>query len=269
MRRWQSLTVAVVLILGVGSPALADEPGEVNVRGEFPTTQKIQNEFGAGAQEIQFRDFTLTNDQLAEVLDPTFLGKIGETIPNDGVERQVKVRAIVEGQRVEARVKRQEDGRLRVRVEGVTFATADEARNLAAGLQDSFDRVRVRGLDAEGNRVRIEVRNGIVRKDEVRPDRRGPKMAEDRRHRGRDGVSRDLNDEHAVDRGRDGVNRHRGREHEVERGRRGDRPDRVERVERREGHERAERPERPERVERVERPERPERVERVEHGGRR
>ncbi|MFQ5840543.1 MAG: hypothetical protein ACE5HK_07460 [Candidatus Methylomirabilales bacterium] len=264
MKRWVMLVVGAVLVLEVGGPALAQEQGEVNIRGELPTTGKIEAEFAGGAREVNFRDLTLTDDQL---VNPTFWGDIGAAIPNrdDGVERQVKIRGVTaDGRRVEMRVKR-EEGTLRARVEGVHFATPDAARAFAAGLQ-GFDRVRVEGFDANGNRVRIERRNGVVRRDEVRPDHRGRGKAEDRRHRGRDKASRDLNDDHAKDFGRDDHNRHRGRDHEVTRGRRGDDGDRVEKLERHHRSGRREHAER--RRERHERRERHDRHDRVDRSGR-
>lgn len=157
--------VAMVLVLGwkVGvGPTLAQEAGEVNVSGEFPTVDQIQTEFDGGAQEIQFRDLALTDEQKQQLVDPEFLRDVGNAIPDDGVERHVKFRGTVDGQGFEARIKRQEDGSLRVRIEEMDLTGVD-AVGLAQSLRgNGFERVRIRGAGGE----RIEIRphgDGTVR----------------------------------------------------------------------------------------------------------
>jgi len=153
---------------------------------------------------------------------------------------------------VDARIQRNDEGELRARIEGIDLGTltpaqrADLARQLAtkAGL----DRLRIRGVDATGARVRVEFRDdrGIVKneaKGAGKNDRRAtpatPAQPAQRAQPAERVARIDADDR---------------------RGRRGgaDRPERAERAER------VERAERPERVERVERPERVERAERVE-----
>ena len=147
--------------LGVG-PALAQEADEAKVSGEFPTVDQIQTEFDGGAQEIQFRDLALTDVQKQQLVDPEFLRDVGNAIPDDGVERHVKFRGTVDGQRFEARVKRQEDGTLRLRIEEMDLTGVD-AVGLAESLRgNGFERVRIRGAGGE----RIEMRphgDGTVR----------------------------------------------------------------------------------------------------------
>ncbi len=147
--------------LGVG-PTFAQEAGEVNVSGEFPTVEQIQTEFDGGAQEIQFRDLALTDGQKQQLVDPTFFREVGNAIPDDGVERHVKFRGTVDGQKFEVRVKRQADRTLRVRIEGMDLSGVD-AFGLAESLRgNGFERVRIRGAGGE----RIEMRphgDGTVR----------------------------------------------------------------------------------------------------------
>ena len=114
------------------------------------------------------------------------------------------------------------------------------ARQLAS--QVGLERIRIRGTDATGARVRIEIRDGRIVKNEgggaARADNRGNAR----------------NDHARNDRREDRVAR---MDHDDRRGRRGgidrERPERAARAER---VERVERPGRVERVERVERPER-------------
>jgi len=148
------------------------------------------------------------------------------------VERSVRLRGAFD-----ARIQRNDEGELRARIEGINLGTlspaqrAELARQLAS--QGGLDRIRIRGTDATGARVRVEFRDdkGIV-KNEGRAER---------------GAARG-----------DGDDR-RGRHGRGDRAERAERPERAARAERVERPERAERAERPERTERVERPERPER----------
>ena len=96
---------------------------------------------------------------------------LAKLLPNDGIERQVRFRGAVD-----ARIQRNDEGELRARIEGIDLGSltpaqrADLARQLAtkAGL----DRLRIRGTDATGARVRVEFRDGRgIVKNEGRADR--------------------------------------------------------------------------------------------------
>jgi hypothetical protein len=221
-----------------------------NADGTINETQLVNDikaRLAAGATEIQVRGLTAQDAKALIASNQNLLADLAKLLPNDGVERQVRLRGAVD-----ARIQRNDEGELRARIEGIDLGTltpaqrADLARQLAtkAGL----DRLRIRGVDATGARVRVEFRDdrGIVKneaKDAGKNDRRAtpatPAQPAQRAQPAERVARIDADDR---------------------RGRRGgaDRPERAERAER------VERAERPERVERVERPERVERAERVE-----
>src|SRR6185436_6628550 len=194
-----------------------------NADGTINETQLVNDvkaRIAAGATEIQVRGLTAQDVSALLASNQNLLVDLAKLLPNDGIERQVRLRGAID-----ARVQRNNEGELRARIEGIDFGTltpaqrADLARQLAT--QAGVDRLRIRGVDATGARVRLEVRDGIVRADTG-----GGRNAERV-----DRVAR-------VD---------------------ADRPERAERAERAERVERPERAERAERVERVERVERPDR----------
>jgi hypothetical protein len=209
-----------------------------NADGTINETQLVNDiraRLAAGATEIQVRGLTARDARALLASNQNLLVDLAKLLPNDGVERQVRLRGAVD-----ARIQRNDEGELRARIEGIDLGTltpaqrADLARQLAT--QAGLDRLSIRGIDATGARVRVEFRDdrGIVR-NEARADRsaaRGDKPGNDDR-RGRHGAA--------------------------------DRVDRLERVARAERVERAERPERVERAERVERVERVERPDRSGH----
>jgi hypothetical protein len=221
-----------------------------NADGTINETQLVNDikaRLAAGATEIQVRGLTAQDAKALIASNQNLLADLAKLLPNDGVERQVRLRGAVD-----ARIQRNDEGELRARIEGIDLGTltpaqrADLARQLAtkAGL----DRLRIRGVDATGARVRVEFRDdrGIVKneaKGAGKNDRRAtpatPAQPAQRAQPAERVARIDADDR---------------------RGRRGgaDRPERAERAER------VERAERPERVERVERPERVERAERVE-----
>jgi len=195
--------------------------GTINTRALLDA---IRTNVANGVREIQFRDARLTQAEVDRLLlhaDGNLAADIARLLPNDGIERSVRLRG-----GVEVRVQREPNGELRARFEDVNFGSlsaqqrAELAQQLAARF--GFDRVRLRGVDANGERVRLEFRGDKVARADRREDR--AERREDRRD----------------DRREDRVARL-------------DRPERGERVER---PERVERAERPERAERVERPER-------------
>jgi hypothetical protein len=209
-----------------------------NADGTINETQlenDIKARLAAGATEIQVRGLTAQDAKALIASNQNLLVDLAKLLPNDGIERQVRLRGAVD-----ARIQRNDEGELRARIEGIDLGTltpaqrADLARQLAT--QAGLDRLRIRGTDATGARVRVEFRDdrGIVR-NEARADRSAAS-----------GDTRGNDDR----RGRHGA---------------ADKTDRPERVAR---AERVERAERPERVERAERVERVERVERPDRSGR-
>ena len=206
----------------VAIPRNAD--GTIN---ETQLVNDIKAQLASGATEIQVRGLTAQDAKALIASNPNLLADLAKLLPNDGIERQVRLRGAVD-----ARIQRNDEGELRARIEGIDLGTltpaqrADLARQLAT--QAGLDRLRIRGTDANGARVRLELRDGVVRAERgggqngQRPERMARVDASDRS------------------------------------GRRGgaDRPERVERAERAERVERPEKVERPERAERVERPDR-------------
>lgn len=219
-----SFAIAMLAVAGLASAQ--DRPGEAEERIAVPRsadgsvdtqalTAEIQSRFAAGATEIRV-DALRQEDAQSLLLDPNsnVLAEIGALLPNDGVERHVRLRGAFD-----ARVQRNEEGELRARIEQIDLGNltaaqrAELAHELAAA--GNLDRLRIRGTDANGERVRVEFRDdrGIVR-NEGRGDRR--EAREERLTRADD-------------------NRGRGR---------ADRPERMERAQRVERPERAQRPDR-------------------------
>lgn len=126
----------------------------------------------AGAREIQVRRDPLTQDEArALLLAPEgrdLLVRIGALLPDDGRERNVTFRGAVDAR---VRVQREPDGSLRLIVRDIDTGrlTAAERAQLARDLSanQGFDRVRIRGVDADGNRIRVEFRadRGLVRNE--------------------------------------------------------------------------------------------------------
>ncbi len=190
MNRKPLIALALAAVLSPGLAAAQDTPRpddrmaerEAEARLAVPRkadgtldTAALANEIrarlAAGATEIQFRGDFSQQDAERLLADRSLLAGVTALLPNDGVERSVRLRG-----EVEARVQRTEEGDLRARIENVDLGNltaaqrADLARQLAA--RSSFDRVRIRGTDANGERVRVEFRadRGIVR-NEGRGDR--------------------------------------------------------------------------------------------------
>jgi hypothetical protein len=220
----------------------------------------VRTQFAAGTTEIQFRGATAQDAK--QLLDQKLFAALAPLLPNDGVERSVRLRGAFD-----ARLQRNDEGELRARIEDINLGTlspaqrAELARQLAS--QAGLDRIRIRGTDANGARVRIEIRDGVVKKNEgggaARADNRGNARNDNARN---DNARNDKRVERTARIDNDDRRGRRGgadRAERVERPERAARAERVERVERVERPERVERVERPERVERVERPERPER----------
>lgn len=141
--------------------------------------REIRARFAAGATEIQFRDRTLTEAEARQLLlaERSVLADFATLLPNDGVERSVRLRGAVD-----ARVQRNEDGALRARVEDISIGnlTAAQRADLAQRLakQSGFERVRIRGTTVDGERVRIEFRDGRIERNEARGERGRRERAE-------------------------------------------------------------------------------------------
>ena len=255
-----------------------------------------------GVRRIGFRDASLTQDEARSLvlrIEGNLLGELAARLPNDGVERKITLRCDVD-----VRVQRQKNGELRASIKDIFVGSPTEARRaefteqLAA--QYGFDRLTIRGVDADGNHIRVEFRadQGIVR-NEARPGYRlvegGRGKDKHERHAKSKWRHHDGHSEQYADRGKDrnwdraeqrddyGKDRNerqakadrkdRGERYaKADRKERAERPERSEkRIERAERHVKFERPERREKVERPERPERaarPDRVERPERSGR-
>lgn len=269
-------------------------PGsEMKIQGTIdgrPFEAEVEKE--KGRTEVKLEGLTFANQQ--QVVD------LLNTLNSQGV-REVKLKGVVNGRRIEAEVKERR-GRREVKLEGVTFASQSEFMAQLNTSSQNASRVKLEGF-VNGRQVEAQAKDGKVKIEgltfssreqvdqvvaslqqqgfrEVKVEgfvgneRIEAKLKEgklkveakgrerDRRQRGKEGVSSSLNDEHAKDRGKDDRNRHRGREEKA-----------VER-EGREKHERdqdgqREKAEKRERLERKSRDERSERLERTEHPDRR
>ena len=144
----------------------------------------VNGQLSQGVAEIQFRDVVQGDVEggfLNVAPNQNLLGAARGQLANcaTGVECTVRFRGV---DVIDARVQRQEDGTLRARMVDINLDNSTlsaEARNrlltpggreqLARDLstQFEFDRVRIRGRDAAGNRVRLEFRSdkGVVRNE--------------------------------------------------------------------------------------------------------
>ncbi len=267
------LAALVLLVCGMSPDrSLGQSSDEATIRGAFPRTPSgavdlgqvrdaVAGRFAQGAREVQFRDFTLDVEESRSLLlsvdrNQNLLAHVGDALPADGVERTVTFRGLVDGRQVEARVQRQEDGTLRARIEGINVGTLNAAdrEQLVQRLsrQTGFERVRLEGVDAGGNRVRTEFRvdKGLV-KNEVkadhsgRPDARlaqGDVRQENRRDDRRLDRQLDRREDRRIDRQGD------RRVERIERNQRVEHVERIERIERPDRSGRSERPERPDRT---------------------
>jgi hypothetical protein len=226
------LAAAMLILPDIAAAADAHAGDATEVRMALPRSEdgaidiaailnQVRTRIAAGAREILFRGDVNPTEARRLFLQGRLIEDIAARLPDDGVEREVRVRGMID-----ARVQRAQDGELRARIEGVHLGTLGEAqrRDLArrVALQAGVHRVRIHGLDATGERVRVDYYS-------ARPER----------------VERARIEHIRVERAE-----------RVERPERAERPDRPERIERVERPERVERVERPHRPERVEKPER-------------
>ncbi len=224
----------LVTFLGAGPAWAASEPVEVKVEGADLAV--IQSTLAGAAEgfEAKFQGVDVTAADQAQLRDiVTGLADL----PRDA---EVKIQGTVDGRPFEVKAEN-EAGRTEVKVEGLAF---NDFATLEAFLRQ-FSEAKFEGVVA-GQRVEAKFEEG-----RLKVEHEG--VSGDRRHRGRDGTSKTLNDEHAKDMGKDDLNRHRGRdERAIEKrervGKQEDlardrdrRADRMDRMDHREGHDRIER----------------------------
>ncbi len=206
----------------------------------------VENLIEGGVRQIHFRHDTLTQDEAKSLIlrtEGNLLGELSARLPNDGIQRQITVRGDVD-----LRVQRLANGELRAKIDDIFVGSPTEARRaeftqqLAA--QYGFDRLTIRGVDAEGNRIRVEFRadRGIVRNEARAGHReRGEDHAARRKNKDKDrdedrakwAKHHDRDDR--ADRRKDGDDDHAGRGERRDGGE--DRRDRAERRERGDGRE--------------------------------
>jgi hypothetical protein len=217
--------------------------GSIDIRA---AVRAARDAFSDGATEVQFRDRALSEQDvrnLARRLDGAVFRDLAAALPDDGIERTIRFRA---GD-ADIRLQRNEEGRLRARMEDLRLGalTAREREELARRIADQagLDRLRLRGVDAEGRRFRVEFRadRGIVR-NEARDEHN-----ERDKHERADKKEREDKHERAEKRERMDKHERAGKHERAERGERPERIARAERVERAERSERAERVDRPDR----------------------
>lgn len=207
----ESVSLAVLLAAFAAAEGRAARR-DVEVRGRLPTIEEIRRGFEAGAQRQRFRDLALTPEDRRRLLDAGFLRELAGALPAEE-DRRVEFRAREEGdRRLEVRVEREDDRELRLRIEGAVFRDAAEARALLRELRDDFDRVELRAVDAEGRRIRIEIRDRERVREAVGPERRREEREEAREEERKERLER--------------------REEREEREERGEAPERRERIER-------------------------------------
>ena len=166
---WKSLIAGLLAAVALALPELAaaaeafagermalprSEDGAIDVAAIL---HNIRARIAAGAREIMFRGDMKPDEAKRLILQGRLLEDIASRLPDDGVEREVRLRGIVD-----ARVQRSAGGELRAKIEGVHLGNLapaqrhDLARRIA--LQSGVDRVRIHGLDATGDRVRVDYR---------------------------------------------------------------------------------------------------------------
>ena len=229
---------------------------------------EVDNLVSRGVREIRFRDATLSQDEARSLvlrIEGNLLGDLAARLPNDGVQRQITLRGDVD-----FRVQRQKNGELRASIKDIFVGSPTEARRaefteqLAA--QYGFDRLTIRGVDADGSRIRVEFRadQGIVR-NEARPGFRLVDGGETHADRGKHKHRGEHHAKWGKHHGRSEHHAHHGKDRSWDRAERDDGSERHAKFERKERGERQEwRDKGKERVERHARFERKERAERPE-----
>ena len=125
----------------------------------------VKTAAAGGAREIQFRDRTLTDAEMQQLLSAAFLKDLAAALPTGPGEHQIRIRGAID-----VRVQEVGNGTLRVRIEdaNLTAAQRDTLRQqlIAAG----FDRVRIDGgpdRANRGDRDRVDNRNKVERAERV------------------------------------------------------------------------------------------------------
>ena len=235
----------LVTLLGAGPAWAATEPVEVKAEGVGldviqPTLRDLVND--GQPFEAKFQNVVLADQaQLtSSIPDPASLPPGSE----------VKIEGAIADRPFELKVEN-EAGRTEVKVEGLTFQN-DQALKDFLNTFKNANEVKFEGVVA-GQRVEAKLEQG-----RLKVEHEG--VSGDKRHRGRDGTSKTLNDEHARDMGKDDLNRHRGRDERATEKRervekqedlardRDRRADRMDRMDHREGHDRVERADRADRA---------------------
>ncbi len=249
----------LVTLLGAGQAWAASEA--VEVKFEDATLADIQGQLpglvgGQQPFEAKFQGVDVT------AADQGQLRNIVTGLANLPRDSEVKIEGAIADRPFEVKAEN-EAGRTEVKVEGLTFENRAALDAFLASFPNANE-VKFEGFVIENGQLqRVEAKFEEGRLKVEHEDVSG-----DRRHRGRDGTSKTLNDEHAKDMGRDDLNRHRGRDDQaIEKRGRMEKQDELARgldrrgdgMDHREGHDR---------VDRADRHGGADRADRAEHSGR-
>jgi hypothetical protein len=138
------------------------EDGEVEIsQTTVPSAAEVLAKFAPGVREVEFKGLD------AEQVNAAFLSPRSNVLMDIGNRlsegHKVKLRAGSERFTV-----KREDGQVRVSIEGVPLDA--KARGDLVAAFSKVGRFELRGVDpTTGHRFRLEIRGGVVRKDEVKP----------------------------------------------------------------------------------------------------
>ncbi|GEM_PF-3650672 len=132
--------------------------GEVNVARVLDA---VESSLSQKITRIRFNDGALTQSEVENLFlsvdyRSNLLRRIGDLLPGDGIGRSVRFHG-----GVDARVQRKEEGTLGIRIEDTSLAgvNAEQRAQMVRDLYAlGFDHVRIRGNDAAGGLVRVELR---------------------------------------------------------------------------------------------------------------
>ena len=173
--RFTLFIAAALAAAPAGAQDRAPAPREVEVSLQLPRTgdgridtraleAEVRREIGAGATEIRFRDDFSQQDARRLLLDGRVLRELGAALPDDGVERDIRLRG-----EVDARIQRDEEGGLRARIENIDLAdlTSEQRAELARRLagQGGLERVRIEFREGRGITSNEGGRGEAVRAD--------------------------------------------------------------------------------------------------------
>ena len=127
-----------------------------------PTAADVLAKFTPGVREVQFRGLDI------QQVNDAFLSKANNPLVDIG-------NRLTDGQKVdfwagsERFTVKREHGQIRVNIDGVRLDT--KARKDLAAAFSGPGRFEVRGVDpVTGNRFRVEILNGVLKRDEVEAD---------------------------------------------------------------------------------------------------